>query len=101
MKTTWRAIVLVIICTLLTSVAQVFWKQGAQKLPVILTNWEILAGFVLYGTAAALLVTAFKTGEVSVLFPIIATSYIWVAIFSWFFLGEIITMLKIFGIAGR
>ena len=99
MKTSWWAILLVISCTLLTSVAQVLWKFGAMKLPDIITNWQIWIGFIAYALAAGLLITSFKGGEVSVLFPLIATSYIWVTLLSMYFFDEIISLIKIVGIA--
>ena len=86
-------------CTLFTSIAQVFYKIGALRLPEIITNYHILIGLILYGIGALILVTAFKFGEVTLLYPIIATSYIWVSILSWIVFSETIRVFKWFGIA--
>ena len=46
-----------------------------------------------------LLIIAFKGGEVSVLYPIIATSYVWVSLLSMKFLDEKINIFKWIGIS--
>ncbi len=95
------AIGLVVVCTLFTSFAQIFYKFGANKLSFnlisVITNWPIIIGIILYGTAAVLLIIALKAGEVSVLYPIIATSYIWVSLLSMYFFGDIINLYKWIG----
>lgn len=98
---TW-AIGVVLFCTLLTSTAQLFWKFGANKLEFnilsIATNIEIIAGIIMYAIAGTLLILSFRGGEVSVLYPIIATSYIWVSFLSIYFLGEAMNLFKWLGI---
>ena len=93
---------LVVLCTLLTSTAQVLYKFGADKLELsfhgVITNYYILSGLLLYGIGAIMLVTALKHGELTVLYPIIATSYIWVALMSWYFFNESMNYLKWIGI---
>ncbi len=104
MKTGWKAIFLVLICTLLISAAQIFLKKGAAVLSFdvisLLTNYSLIIGIVLYFIGAALLITALKMGELSVLYPIIATSYIWVSLLSPIFLNDIMTKFKWIGVAG-
>jgi len=101
MATKRWAIGLVIVCTLFTSFAQIFYKFGADRLSFdifsIITNWPIIIGIILYGTAAVLLIIALSAGEVSVLYPIIATSYIWVSLLSMYFFGEVINLYKWIG----
>ncbi|MBI4140765.1 hypothetical protein HY485_02915 [Candidatus Woesearchaeota archaeon] len=92
------AVVLVVFCTLLTSSAQILYKFGALRLPEIVTNVPLLVGIVLYAVAAVVLIVSFKGGDVTVLYPIIATSYVWVALLSYVFLGELLSVLKFFGI---
>lgn len=95
------AIGLVVVCTFFTSFAQVFYKFGADRLGFdlisIITNWPIIIGIILYVVAAVLLIIALKGGEVSVLYPIIATSYIWVSLLSMHFFGEVINLYKWIG----
>lgn len=103
MKTKLWAIGLMILTTLLTSTAQLFYKKGADKLEFnlfsIITNYPLLIGLFLYGIGAVLMITAFKGGELSVLYPIVATSYIWVALFSYFLFHESLNFLRWLGIA--
>jgi multidrug transporter EmrE-like cation transporter len=102
MSTKLWAMGIVFSFTLLTSTAQLFWKFGAEKLEPnlmsILTNVEIFVGIVLYGIAGILLIISFRGGEVSTLYPIIATSYIWVSFLSIYFLGEVMNLYKWLGI---
>lgn len=96
MTTKLWAIVLVLLCTLLTSTAQIIYKFGIEPFNIYL----ILLGLIIYGIAAAILITALKGGELSVLYPLIATSYIWVSLFSpVFFPSDTMNFLKWTGIA--
>jgi drug/metabolite transporter (DMT)-like permease len=89
-------------CTLLTSTAQVFWKFGADKLEFnllsIITNVNLLMGILLYAVGGVLLIISFRGGEVSVLYPIIATSYIWVSFLSIYFLNETLNIFRWLGV---
>lgn len=93
-----KEIWIMLLCTLLISVAQILYKFGAARLPLIFTNWQLLLGLFLYGIGALLLIIALKTGEVSFVYPIIATSYIWVAILSRIVFGETVSIPKLAGI---
>jgi drug/metabolite transporter (DMT)-like permease len=93
------AILLVVICTIVTSVGQILWKFGANRLPEIITNWPLILGFVLHIIAAGILITSFKTGEVSVLFPMYATNYVWVSLLSRYYFGEPLNAFKWAGMA--
>lgn len=101
MATKLSAILLVVFCTILTSAAQVLWKFAANAgMPAIFFTWQVWTGFFLYSLGAAILIKSFQGGEVSVLFPIIATSYIWVTLLSNYFFAEQITLFKWTGIFG-
>jgi len=93
------AIFLMVLCTLFTSLAQVFYKLGALRLPEIFTNYPIFIGLILYGIGAVIFITALKLDEVTILYPIIATSYIWVSFLSWGIFSESINIFKWIGIA--
>ena len=102
MKTKFWAIALMAITTIFTSVAQVLYKTGADKLSfdilAIITNLPIIAGLMLYAMGAVLMIIALRGGELSVLYPIIATSYIWVGIMSFFFFNEALNVVRWLGI---
>ncbi len=98
------AIALVIFFTFLTSAAQIMYKMAADRLTTnpaeLLTNWPLLVGAVLYLISAALMMISFSGGEISVLYPIIALSYVWVSLLSpIFFPSDSMNTLKWFGIA--
>ena len=102
MATKLWAMGIILFSTLLTSTAQLFYKFGSEKLSFdivsIITNVNLLAGILLYAIGGILLIISFRGGEVSVLYPIFATSYIWVSFLSIYFLNESMNMFKWFGI---
>ena len=102
MKTKPWAMGMVLFCTLLTSTAQIFYKYGAATLSLsiisIITNTNLLMGLLLYAVGGTILILSFRGGEVSVLYPIIATSYIWVSFLSIYFLGESMNIFKWLGV---
>jgi len=91
-----------IFVTFLTSIAQLFYKFGADKLEFniinIITNYFLIAGIFIYAVAAILFIIGLKYGEVTILYPIIATSYIWVNLLSKYFLNEELNLFKWIGI---
>jgi len=94
------AIAVIIFTTALTSCAQILWKKGVIQEPFSnLFLLFILAGMGLYGIGAVLMIIAFKGGEVTVLYPIFASSYVWVVLLSNYFFDETITALKVIGVA--
>jgi len=102
MSTKLWAMGIVLGSTFLTSTAQLFWKFGAEKLEFnilsIVTNVNIFVGILLYVVGGILLIISFRGGEVSVLYPIFATSYIWVSFLSIYFLDEVMNLFKWLGI---
>ena len=97
----WAAL-LVLFTTLLTSSAQILWKIGSGTLKFdiisIITNYYLIVGLLLYVLGGAFLIISFRGGEVSALYPIFATSYIWVSLLSIKFLGEVMNSFKWAGI---
>jgi len=99
----WAAL-LVLFTTFLTSSAQLLWKKGSATLTFdvlsILSNYYLIGGVLLYIIGGTLLIFSFRGGEVSVLYPIIATSYIWVSFLSIYFLNESMNFYKWSGVIG-
>jgi len=91
-----KPIVLVIFSTLLASIAQVLYKMGANLLPVL--SWSLVLGFILYCFAGLLIVIALKSAELSVVFPILATSFVWVSLLSIWFFNEVFLVINWVGI---
>src|SRR3989338_7254860 len=98
---TW-AIFLVAFTTFLTSIGQVFFKLGANKLEFniisVITDYLLFIGLFFYVIAAVFVVISLKYGELSILYPIISLSYVWVSLFSIFFFHEPMNLIKWLGI---
>ena len=97
-----KIIFLVLFCAILGALGQLFFKLGSNNFSFsisgILKNWKFLVGAGLYAFSAMLFVYSLKQGNLSILYPLIATSYIWVALLSFFILKEPISLLNILGI---
>ena len=98
MSTKLWAVGIILFSTLLTSTAQLFYKFASDKLSFdilsLITNYELIIGMMLYAVGGILLILSFRGGEVSVLYPLFATSYIWVSFLSIYFLGEVMNIFK-------
>ena len=84
METPVSSIVLFLIASLLGAVGQFLYKSGADaaggSVGSYLLNPRILGGVACYVAVMVLFVAAFKRGgALSVLYPVYATTYIWVA----------------------
>ena len=64
-----------------------------------LTSVPLLAGYCLYGLNTVLMVFALRDGELSILYPIIALTYVWVTILSVIFFHESMNFFKLAGVA--
>ena len=96
-------IALVLFCAMLGALGQVFFKLASKDVSVSpidwLLNYKFIMGAGLYALSAILFVWALKFGNLSLLYPIIATSYIWVTILSATVLGENFPLVKWLGIS--
>ncbi len=98
------SIALVVTSTVIGAAAQILLRFGADNLNGtglrgILTNWPLLGGYVCLGVMTILVVLALRGGQLSVLYPIIALTYVWVTILSPRFFDDIINAPKIIGLA--
>ena len=98
-----QAVGLVFICTLLGAAAQVLMKIGGSQLQHfeiarIVTDLPLIAGYTLYGINTMLLMLALRDGELSLLYPIIALTYVWVTLLSVFFFHDQVNLTKTVGI---
>ncbi|MDQ7823407.1 MAG: EamA family transporter [Candidatus Eremiobacteraeota bacterium] len=96
------AIGLVIFGTLIGACGALLFKLAAKDFSLnplkILTNWRLLLGGFLYLLSSVPFLFAIKHAEVSVLYPFVATSYIWVIMLSIAFLKEKMNTWKWMGI---
>ena len=102
MTTKLWAMGLMFFTTFLTSTAQIFYKFGVETLTLnlfaLITNTNLIIGLFLYAIGGSLMIISFRGGEVSVLYPIVATSYIWVSFLSIIFLDETMNIFKWLGV---
>jgi len=99
-----RSLLMIVAFTVLSAAAQVLLKFGTIHLKLhptfagLLTDFPLIGGMALYGIGAALMVIALRHGELSVLYPLISLSYVWVAVLSVVVFGEMMNIYKITGI---
>ena len=102
-KTSLSSIGLVLLCTVIGAAAQLLLRWGAADavdggLIGVLTNLPVLGGYCCLAINTGLLVLALRNGQLSVLYPIIALTFVWVTILSPIFFGEIIDIYKVVGV---
>lgn len=95
---------LVFLCTLFGVAAQYFIKTSGMQMTTVtvaglLANWALWSGLILYGFSTILLILALRDGELSLLYPVISLTYVWVTIMSFLVFHESINVFKIAGIA--
>ena len=105
-----RSFLLVVCCTIIGAAAQVLIKKGAgalgpnptmvqTALAMILTP-TLFAGYSMYGVSTILLVMALRHGQLSLLYPVFAMTYVWVTILSVLVFHESMNAFKLAGIGG-
>jgi len=96
------AVGLILVSTVVGAFGSLFFKKGADDLSLNLkslaSNWRLALGFVFYLGGASLFIFSLKGGELSVLYPIVSFSYVWVSFLSIKFLGETMNRLKWLGV---
>ncbi len=97
-------VLIVFICTILGAAAQVLIKLGANSLQhstspwAMLTSPQLFSGYALYGLSTVLLVLALRNGELSVIYPVISLTYVWVTFLSMVYFNESINFYKAAGV---
>lgn len=94
---------------MLGAAAQILIKSGADALGAhasllhtaigILTIPSLFFGYTLYGIYTVVLILALRRGELSVLYPVIALTFVWVTIASVLVFHEQMNAPKLAGIA--
>ena len=99
----YQSILIVLIASILSATAQILFKTASKSIGFTIGsfvfNTPLIIGFIVYAMVAFLFLIALKNGELTVLYPLLATAYVWVAIASpFFFPTDSLTTLKIIGI---
>lgn len=102
MATEWWAVAIALANGVIASFAQLLFKKGSADLTLrlwnILRSKYLMLGIVIYVGVTIPSLVAYHYGDLSVIYPIFATSYIWVALLSKKYLNEKMNMFKWLGI---
>ncbi len=102
METQLWAMGLVLLACFLGSFGPIMLKKASGRLSFkmkdIIKNYYLIFGILFYGIGTVLFIPALKGGELSVLYPLVATTYIWVSLWSILFLKERMNKQKWIGV---
>lgn len=95
----WR-IGLCISSIIVGSFGPIYLKRGTQHLSfsTLYKNWELFAGCMFYVVGVSLFIPALRGGQLSLLYPILSLSYVWVCFLSIKLLGEKMNLYKWTGV---
>jgi drug/metabolite transporter (DMT)-like permease len=110
-----KSIYMVLGCTVFAAASQVLMKFGATHpmpalnpanastwlpfLVALLGNYQLVLGYIVQSGNALLLILALREGELSMLYPIIALTYVWVNLLAMYFFHDRMNVWKAGGIA--
>ena len=102
MATAPWAIGLVIVASIVGALGPIYLKKGAKNFKfdfkVLITNYALMLGVLFYGSATIIFIPALRGGELSVLYPFISLSYVWVSLLSVKMLKEKMNKFKWLGV---
>jgi drug/metabolite transporter (DMT)-like permease len=103
-----QSLLLVLMCTVFGVMAQYLIKSstaygitapgGGLAWMALLTNYALWAGLACYGVSTVLLVLALRDGALSLLYPVISLTYVWVILLSYFVFHEALNAWKLAGV---
>jgi len=98
----WKIILLTALAAFIGSIGQLEFKRGADNLQfdikLLLTNYHLILAIAVYCVSTVLYVYALNKEQLSILYPIIATSYVWTLMFSKIFLKEQVGLISWAGV---
>jgi multidrug transporter EmrE-like cation transporter len=102
LRTPLSSILLVLFASFIGSFGTVFLKSGADKLERsvrgVITNWRLPLGVLIYLTSFGMYAVAVKSGELTILYPMVSLGYLWTLIWSRLIFKEPLTRNKFVGI---
>ncbi len=100
--TSLSSIIYISIAALFGSAGQILYKFAANRVTDIssfVLNPFLYIGIIAYGIGLLFMIKALRRGELTVIYPIMATSFIWVSLFApIFFTGDVMEIHKWVGI---
>jgi uncharacterized membrane protein len=102
MQTKLWAVGLVLLAALIGSFGPILLKKASKgfrlNIKALITNYYLIGGVAFYGIGTVLFIPALRGGELSTLYPIVSTTYIWVSLLSLKLLNEKMSRVKWLGI---
>ena len=96
------ALGLVISATLVGAFGPILLKKASarklSKISSLIKNYYLFGGVLLYAIGTMMFIPALKGGDLSILYPFVSVTYIWVSLLSVKFLGEKMNKYKWIGI---
>ena len=96
------SILIVIVSCVFGAYAAILMKKGADRLKLnlksLLRNRNLIIGILIYGIGTVVYIIALKGAPLSILYPLVSTTYIWTALLSQKLLGEKMNRSKWAGI---
>ncbi|MBN2111593.1 EamA family transporter [Candidatus Woesearchaeota archaeon] len=102
MATAPWAIGLVILASVVGALGPIYLKKGAKNFRLnfkaLATNYALMLGVLFYGSSTIIFIPALRGGELSVLYPFVSLSYVWVSLLSTKMLKEKMNKFKWLGV---
>ena len=88
--------------SIVTAFGALFIKRGMEQfsLRTIFKNQVLFSGILLYGISVIIYIIALRREELSVLFPLVSTTYIWSSLLATKFLKEKMNIWKWLSVMG-
>ena len=103
MKTELWAVGLVMLASIVAALGPIFLKKGSKQFKLniksLMKNTNLIIGVLLYGASTVLFIPALRGGDLSVLYPLVSITYVWVSLLSVKMLNEKMNKFKWLGIA--
>jgi undecaprenyl phosphate-alpha-L-ara4N flippase subunit ArnE len=100
----YEVILLTLLAALISSLAQLMFKRSVGKIDSLkhllklITNRGVLLGLAGYGAGFLIELVALSGGQLSIVYPIFASSFIFVTLLSATILKERISLIRVLGI---
>ncbi len=102
MNTSIESILLVVFSSVIGAFGGFLFNKASKKLSFsleIIRNYSLIGGLILFAAAAVVYIFALTRGELNVLYPISALTYVWSSILAKAYLSEEINSYKWCGIS--
>ena len=100
MKTSIWAVIVTLVGSFIGAYGAILLKKASSEISFrkLKFNKDLIIGVAIYGLSTITFIIALKFGELSILYPLVATTYAWIALFSLYLLKEHMNLWKWVGI---